>query len=137
MMLKTKLMVVGGSALALLLLGKAASAATDGGGGGTPAPTGARAIVRPNAGRITGTKQDIGMLLRTEPSARGGNATLIAPEGAAPHAFTGQTVEVLQTGIRDADGVTGGEWWLIRTPGGGQGYSRAIDPQGVSNFVMS
>lgn len=124
--LKTKLLAVGGAALALLLFGAGRASADDKKPKSPPVPTGTRATVVPN--------DQGGMVLRTEASTRGGDATLIAPRGAPVHAYNGQTVMVLETGLLDADKVTGGEWWRVATSGGGTGYSRAVDPQGVANY---
>jgi hypothetical protein len=71
------------------------------------------------------------MVMRSEPSTRGGAATITSRS-----AVNGATVTVLETGIPDADGVTGGEWWRIVGPDGTVGYSRGIDPQGVHNFQL-
>lgn len=113
---------IGASIGALFLLGGVGTASA-----AQPAAAGRRARVIPNARG--------GIMTRTEPSARGGVATLISPEGTSPNdAFNGTVVDVLETGHKDADGKTGGEWWKIRTPGGGVGFARAVDPAGVRNF---
>lgn len=125
--IKTKIALVGAAALGLFMFGGGTASASGGGGGGggagpapgplppvprpTPAPTGQQATVIPNS---LG-----GMVIRTEPSTRGGNATKL---GLAPN---GATVTVLGMGYADLDG-TPGEWWQVSFQGI-TGYSRAID----------
>jgi hypothetical protein len=45
-------------------------------------------------------------------------------------------VDVLETGHRDADGRTAGEWWRIRS-GAFEGYARAVDAAGVRNLQLT
>lgn len=114
-MLWLKPLLVGGSVLSLFMLFSPKAKA---GSGGTPAPAGRTATVVPN--------QYGGMMTHKE-------ANLTSPYVAANDAFNGTTVTVLATGIVPADG-SGGEWWKIRTPGGSEGYARAVDTAGVHNF---
>lgn len=68
------------------------------------------------------------------PGFRGVNVRA-APTVAAPvvatDAANGTTLTVLQSGI----GAPDGEWWLVATPSGGQGFCRAVDPSGNRTLI--
>ena len=114
----------------------------------TPNQRGNRTLPRPLPPGTIGVARVVpnsfnGLLLRRTPgtqasgSALGpdGTNTLIAPSGDLRHAFNGDEVAVLERGVRASNNRGPEEWWRVHTAGGGVGYARAIDPEGVSNFT--
>lgn len=100
--------LIGTSAALFLFWPRAASAAT------TPAGTTAKVNVAEGL-NMRSAAALAGKLLKTIPN--------------------GATVTVLQTGITPSDG-SGGEWWQISSDGI-DGFSRAVDPQGIHNFTQA
>lgn len=77
--------------------------------------------------------------VRTRKGPGVGNPT-IGPDGAPPNdAMTGDLVGVLAMGLAEEGAPKGSkaEWWKVVTPSGGVGFSRAVDPQGRPNFVLT
>ena len=61
-----------------------------------------------------------------------------APVMARNDASNGAVVAVHQVGVAQADGACPRcEWWLVTTPGGSVGYTRAVGPTGEQNFIRS
>lgn len=106
-----------------------------GGGGGKRRP----AVFPPGSGEATVIPNTQGgIITRNEPSTRGGERTKLAPDGDPRLAYNGETVAVIETGIKEIGAPAGApnEWWHIITPGGMNGFSRAVDGQGVRNFNL-
>lgn len=79
---------------------------------------------------------NVGMRLRTGP---GTSFPTVGEDGDPRHAFTGDLVGVLEQKIAEANRPAGSkaEWWHIVTAGGGDGFARAIDPEGNPNFAFT
>lgn len=139
---------LGGGVLALLLLSRRQVPLRNttqvipnrGGGGGGGGSRGNRPFPRPlppgtiGVARVVPNREG-GMIIRTSagvsvPRER----TFIAPEGDLRHAYNGDEVAVFERGIRPPNAQGPEEWWRLQSPGGGSGYARAVDPQGVANF---
>ena len=79
---------------------------------------------------------NVGMRLRTGP---GVAFPTVGQDGDPRHAFTGELVGVLEQGLGKANRPAGSkeEWWHVVTAGGGDGFTRAIDPEGNPNFAFT
>ena len=143
---------LGAGVVAALFMAKKASASESSGVPVTPQPVKPGQKIPPGAPAGTELAEvrprclpndarcNNGMLLRTGP---GVNNDLIAPEGAPPHAFTGELVAVLRKGLKAPGEPAANEWWEVMTVGGGRGFTRAIGPdpnQGgkpAPNFILT
>jgi hypothetical protein len=97
----------------------------------SPFPEGAgEATVIPNAQNGIRTRQGPGTDETLFPR--------VAPDGDPRLAYNSDTVAVLEMGIPEQgpNASPRSEWWRVLTPGGLEGFSRAVDPQGVSNFNL-